>query len=111
MKGHRMITIKENNIFKKAYNRGKKEVAFNLVLYYVPNRASTRLGITVSKKIGKAVVRNKIRRLVRESWRSFCVKEGFDVVIVARNAAASSNFASITKSLSELLEKSGLIEQ
>ena len=111
MKGHRMITIKENNIFKKAYNRGKKEVAFNLVLYYVPNRGNTRLGLTVSKKIGKAVVRNRIRRLIRESWRSFCVKEGFDVVIVARNAAANSNFASVNKSLSELLVKSELITQ
>ena len=106
-----MITIKENNIFKKAYNRGKKAVAFNLVLYYVPNRGNTRLGITVSKKIGKAVVRNRIRRLIRESWRSFCVKEGFDVVIVARNSAASSDFASVKKSLSELLTKSELIEK
>ena len=106
-----MITIKENKIFKKAYYKGKKEVSQNLVLYYLPNKDKTRVGITVSKKIGKAVVRNRIRRLIRESWRSFCVKEGFDVVIVARNAAANSNFASVNKSLSELLQKSGLIAQ
>ena len=104
-----MITIKENNIFKKAYHKGKKEVSFNLVLYYVPNRGETRLGITVSKKIGKAVVRNRIRRLVRESWRSFCVKEGYDIVIVARNAAAKSDFAAIKKSLFDLLVKSELV--
>ena len=106
-----MITIKENAIFKKAYYKGKKEVSHNLVLYYVPNKGQTRVGITVSKKIGKAVVRNKIRRLVRESWRAFCVKEGFDVVIVARNSAANSDFHAIKSSLFNMLSKLDLVMQ
>lgn len=106
-----MITIKENAIFRKAYNKGKKEVSHNLVLYYVPNRGQTRVGITVSKKIGKAVVRNRIRRLVRESWRAFCIKEGFDVVVVARNSAANSDFFAIKNSLFDMLCKSELIVQ
>ncbi len=104
-----MITIKENKIFKKAYYKGKKEISRSLVLYYIPNKGETRVGITVSKKIGKAVVRNRIRRLVRESWRTFCVKDGYDVVIVARTAAARSDFHSINNALSELLIKSELI--
>lgn len=106
-----MITIKENSIFKKAYYKGKKEVTHNLVLYYVPNKGSTRIGITVSKKIGKAVVRNRIRRLVREGWRAFCVKEGFDVVIVARTSAANSDFFAIKNSLYNMLSKSDLISE
>ncbi len=106
-----MITIKENKIFKKAYYKGKKEVSQNLVLYYLPNKDKTRVGITVSKKIGKAVVRNRIRRLVRESWRTFCVREGYDVVIVARTVAAKNDFHSIKGSLYELLCKSELILQ
>lgn len=104
-----MITIKENAIFKKAYYKGKKEISHNLVLYYVPNKGQTRVGITVSKKIGKAVVRNKIRRLVRESWRAFCTKEGYDVVIVARTSAANSDFYAIKNSLFNMLSKSDLI--
>ena len=104
-----MIAIKENRIFKKAYYKGKKEIAKDLVLYFVPNKGQTRVGITVSKKIGKAVVRNRIRRLVRESWRTFCVKDGYDVVIVARTAAAKSDFHSIKGSLYQLLSKSELI--
>ena len=104
-----MITIKENRIFRKAYHKGKKEVTQNLVLYCIPNKDLTRVGITVSTKVGKAVVRNRIRRLVRESWRTFCVKEGYDVIIVARTAAAKSDFHAIHKSLFELLSKSELI--
>lgn len=104
-----MITIKENKIFKKAYYKGKKEITSNLVLYYLPNGNSTRVGITVSKKIGKAVVRNRIRRLVRESWRTFCIKEGYDVIIVARTAAVKSEFSDIKNSLFELLSKAELI--
>ena len=106
-----MITIKENAIFKKAYYKGKKEVSNNLVLYYVPNKGQTRVGITVSKKIGKAVVRNRIRRLVREGWRTFCTKEGFDIVIVARTSAAKSDFHAIQGSLFNMLSKSDLIVQ
>lgn len=104
-----MISIKENKVFKKAYYKGKKEVSQNLVLYYVPNKDKTRVGITVSKKIGKAVVRNRIRRLVRESWRTFCVREGYDVIIVARTVAAKNDFHSIKNSLFELLSKSELM--
>ncbi|MBQ2898044.1 MAG: ribonuclease P protein component [Clostridia bacterium] len=106
-----MITIKENKIFKKAYYKGKKEIAHNLVLYYIPNNGDTKIGITVSKKIGNAVTRNRIRRLVRESWRTFCVKEGYDVIIVARTAAAKSDFYAIKDALFDLLCKSELILQ
>lgn len=103
-----MITVKDNKIFKKAYYKGKKEVARNLVLYFIPNKGETRLGITVSKKIGKAVVRNRIRRLVRESWRTFCVKDGYDVIVVARTSAANSDFHAIRSTLFELLSKAEL---
>jgi len=104
-----MITITENRVFKKAYYKGKKEVAHNLVLYFIPNKGSTRVGITVSKKVGKAVVRNRIRRLVRECWRTFNIKDGYDVIVVARSSAASSDFHSISKALFELLSKAELI--
>ncbi|MBR1969431.1 MAG: ribonuclease P protein component [Clostridia bacterium] len=100
----KIISIKENSDFKRLYYRGKSVVKKRIVLYYRKNRFNyNRLGITVSSKVGNAVVRNRIRRLIRENYRLFELNQGYDIVIVARTAAAFSNFSEIGLDLKKAL--------
>ena len=84
------VTLKENRDFRRLYSRGKYAACSTLVLYWRPNRLDhNRLGITVSTKLGGAVVRNRCRRRLRELFRLAQprMKQGYDVVIVARSRA------------------------
>ena len=86
------ITVKENYEFRRIYRKGKSVVAPAMVLYCQKNRyGRTRLGITVSTKLGCAVKRNRARRRLRELFRLAQprLKQGFDVVIVARTRAVN----------------------
>ena len=84
----------------------------NIAVYYRKNRFSfNRLGLTVSPKVGKAVVRNAVRRRLKESYRllqGLC--EGYDIVIVARRRAATASFSELKKDLESALLESGLLK-
>ena len=97
----KIISIKENSDFKRLYYRGKSVVKKRIVLYYRKNKEGhNRLGITVSSKIGCAVVRNKVRRLIKENYRNLQgLKEGYDIVIVARGSIVNSSYSEIGKEL------------
>lgn len=99
--------ISENHLYVKAYNKGEKIVTPRVVVYVLPDRHAKRLkkenpkkeyinrvGLTVTKKTGKAVVRSRVKRILREAYRrvdtEFGLKKGFLVVLVARDAAVSS---------------------
>ena len=87
-----IISIKENYLFSKLYAKGKRCVAKNVTVYAMPNfrGRDSRLGITASKKLGIAVQRTRVRRLVRESYRLILKEKSFSrpvlVVVVARSA-------------------------
>lgn len=105
--------IKLNREFKSLYYRGGCQVSKRLVFYFRKNKRNkdiNRLGLTVSKKVGNAVVRNKVRRLIKENWRlreeNICT--GYDIVIVARASAATSSYAEIGKDIDYLFRKCGL---
>jgi ribonuclease P protein component len=72
-----------------------------------PHGAGARLGITVSKKVGKASVRNQVKRWVRESYRrmSELAPPGTDLVVVARSSAIQSGFAGTSTELRSLLRR------
>ncbi len=85
------LTLTLNTQFKKLYQKGSSYVSPTVVIYARQNGlAHNRLGITVSKKIGKAVVRNRSKRRLREVFRtnSGKLKRGFDFVLVARGRTA-----------------------
>ncbi len=83
-------------------------------MYYLKNRRhdGTRIGITVSKSRGKAVVRNRVKRRMRESLRLLypLMKENYLIVAVARQAAVGATFAQINDELAELLNRAALLD-
>ena len=81
-----------NTQFKKLYRKGKSSVLPSVVVYAKPNGLKhNRLGITVSKKLGKAVIRNRAKRRLREVFRltSAQMAQGYDFVLVARGRTAT----------------------
>ena len=109
----KIISIKENSDFKRLYYRGKSVVKKRIVVYYRKNRfTENRLGITVSPKIGCAVVRNRVRRLIKENYRLLQgLNEGYDIVIVARSSSKDSSFDDIGKDLRKALSECFLLKQ
>ena len=108
--------IKENHLFGKAYSKGKRAVTSALAVYVLPDYAAKRLansdtrkqlknryGITVSTKIGGAVVRSRCRRIIREGLRSIeksgRLKQGFLIVIAARSTAPKLTSLEMEKNL------------
>ena len=86
------VTIKQNHEFRRLYNKGKSAVTPSMVVYCRRSRnPHNRLGITVSTKLGCAVKRNRARRRLRELFRLAQprLKQGYDVVIVARTRAVT----------------------
>ena len=108
----RTVSIKENRDFSYLYRRGTFIASDCLILYFRKNRFQVnRLGITVSKKVGKAVVRNKVRRRIKEYYRKIegRLPASYDFVIVARNSAKDADFKKISSAFEFLLRKSGLL--
>lgn len=99
------VSMKENHVFRRLYQKGKTAADSRLALYVRQNgRRENRLGLTVSTKLGHAVVRNRIRRRLREIYRlhedeMVCSR---DVVIVARRRAVDSSYAQLERSFLKL---------
>ena len=107
-------SLKENFEFRRVYKRGKSSADSFLAVYIFKNynlKTSSRLGITVSNKIGKAVTRNKIRRRIKSAFHTVQtkVKPGFDIVVVSRTRSSSADFIKIEKSLIHNLKKIGVM--
>ncbi len=105
--------LKLNHIFRRLYATSGHANGF-LVLYARKNRSSTnRVGMTVSKKLGGAVVRNRVRRRLREVYRlnEDRFAPGWDIVVVARSRCISASFEAITKAYLSLAEKAGILRE
>lgn len=105
-------SIKLNKDFRRLYSRGKCFVSGYTVVYASENRqGQSRLGLTVSKSIGKAVKRNRLKRLMRESYRLMedKINTGFDIIIVARNRAVGKTQQQIQKDIAYAMRKLELI--
>lgn len=106
-------SLKKNYQFRFVYNRGKSIANKYLVMYVIKNgKDINHLGISVSKKVGISVVRSRVTRLIRESYRlsETKIKKGFDIVVIARTSCKGENFDTVNKSLKHLLKKHSLIE-
>lgn len=106
-------SLKKNFQFRHVYQKGKSIANRHLVLYMVKNGTHdhNRLGISVSKKVGKSVVRSHVTRLIRESYRSMEeeVKSGYDFVVIARVSCAAASYHEVCRSLRHLFKKQQLL--
>jgi len=103
-----LTVIKKNAEYRKVYGRGKSVADRNLVLFFLENNLRiSRFGFTVSRKIGNAVMRNRIRRLFRESCRLNMDKfpEGYDLVLLARRGIVGAGYRQVEESLLKLLKR------
>ena len=104
-------SLKLNHIFQRLYHTKGAADGF-LVLYARKNRTnSNRVGITVSKKLGKAHIRNRTRRRIREVYRLNEEKfqPGWDIVVVARTKAVDAPFEKLVRSYLNLARKAGIL--
>ena len=98
-------SLKKNKDFQNVYRRGKSYANKYLVMYVTENKdAKNRIGISVSKKVGNSVVRHRITRLIRESYRlqEENFKSGYTIVIIARASAKEVGFHQIESALMHL---------
>lgn len=106
-------SLKLNHIFRRLYHTSGFADGL-LVLYARKNRTDgNRVGVTVSKKLGKAHVRNRTRRRIREVYRLNEEKfqPGWDIVVVARTKAVEAPFEKLTASYLVLAKKAGLLKK
>ena len=108
----RAVTLKENYEFRRTY-KGTSAVSGGMVLYCRKNKLGrNRLGLTASTKLGHAVVRNRCRRRLREVYRLHLgeMKQGYDVILVARTRTATASWKELNDSFLKLCRKLDLLE-
>lgn len=108
-----IITLKRNNDFRRLYARGRSYASGVIVTYVMKNRTGNiRIGITTSKKIGKAVLRNRSRRIIREAFRSIAgeLSPGYDLVFVARGKTPYVKTYDILRSMKKELKEAGVLK-
>ena len=110
VRGKKYLTEKKQ--FDLVYDKGSSWVDKSLVLRALPNELElSRYGFTISRRIGKAVVRNRIKRLLREIMRQIPLKPGWDMVFIARIPAADADCSRLRKSVTGLLSHAGLFTE
>lgn len=106
--------LKLNHIFRRLYQKGTQAGNRYLVLYARKNRTrENRVGITVGKKLGHAVTRNRVRRRLREIYRLHEDRfvPGYDIVVVARSQAVNASYAQLQDSYLALAGRIGLLRE
>ena len=110
----RAVTLKENYEFRRRYQKGASAVGGGMVLYCRKNRLGhNRLGVTVSVKLGHAVVRNRARRRLREVYRLAQPRmhQGYDLVLVARTRAINAPWPKLTAAFDKACRQLKLMEE
>ena len=106
-------SLKQNHQFRRLYQKGKSAADRNLVLYCRGNGTQeNQIGLTVSARLGGAVLRNRLRRRLRECYRTneYRFRRGWHIVIVARGRGINARYAELERSLLHLAGQLHLLE-
>lgn len=106
--------IKKNRDFKTVYNKGKSYANKYLVLYLNANNlGKNRIGVSISKKVGNSVVRHRLARLIKESYRLNQTRlcKDFDFVIIARKDAKGKSYKEIESALIHLAKMHHILKK
>lgn len=114
MQKFRLTPVKGSRWFSRAYHKGKSYNGTYFAMYVIRGKEKDRtlLGITVSKKRGKAVMRNRVKRWIREAYRTYLpvLKNGYIIVIVAKQPAVTAGLAVLREELGSLLGRATLLD-
>lgn len=106
--------LRKDAEFRKVYKKGKSFANKYLVMYILNNNEEiNRVGFSISKKVGKATIRNRVRRLIKEVYRLESdenIIKGYDIVFIARIASKECTYKDIQKSMKYLMKKSNLLK-
>ncbi len=111
----KFVSVKRSATFSRAYRQGRTVATKTLAVYALRRKKDghkpSALGLTVSKKYGKAVERSRARRVMREAYRALCDKVvcGYDIILVARGRLAGVKTPEAFADLSYALNKLGLL--
>ncbi len=109
MRGEEYLTKPQQ--YALVYSKGSSWVSNLVVMKTLPNDLTlSRYGLSVSKRVGKAVTRNRVKRLLREILRIMPLKSGWDVVFIVRPVAATADYARLKRTVAGLLSRAGLLE-
>ena len=108
----RQLRLRRRRDFDAVFQNGQVEANRLLVLRTVPNQLQhNRYGFITSKRLGKAVVRNRVRRRLREGVRALPARPGWDVVISARASAAQADFHQLKAAVANLFARAGILAE
>lgn len=105
--------IKKNWIFRQVYSKGRYFAEQYLVLYILKNNEQyNKIGFSVSKKIGNSVVRNRVKRLMRENFRKISngVKPGYYIIFTARVGSKEANYYDIERCMKRAIKRAKLFK-
>ncbi|MDE7078652.1 MAG: ribonuclease P protein component [Clostridia bacterium] len=101
--------LKSSRVFNYLHKKGISSANKRLVLVHAQSKYPLKVGFIVSKKVGKAVVRNKVRRRLREIFRALIpyLEDNCNYIIIARTECANSTFSQLADSMASILSKAG----
>jgi len=108
MRGREYITKSEQ--YALVYSKGSSWISDSVVMRALPNGLTfSRYGFSVGRRVGGAVVRNRVKRRLREILRLLPLEPGWDIIFIARPQAAKASFAGLKKVVHVLLSQAGLL--